>query len=80
MGKLYWCRATDGSYDTRQETRGCRSRSRYNAALLVTRLADALTLGSSAVDEDRMIGGPFHFYKAGRGGMFYIKGRSADLT
>jgi hypothetical protein len=68
----YWFCADDGTYDSRQELRQCRARSRYNAALLVNRLTDAMEFGSAKVQTDKVIGSPFWFYRSGGEGVFYI--------
>jgi hypothetical protein len=40
--------------------------------MLAARLKNALEFGSSAFDEDRMLGSPFFFHKEGREGVFYL--------
>ena len=72
MGNWYWFCGDDGIFDLRNELRRCRTRNRYNAALIVNRLTDALELGAAAVENDKIIGSPFWFFQSGNEGVFYI--------
>ena len=82
MGDWYWFRADDGTFDARDELRRCRTRSRYNAALLINRLTDAVEFGSAAVEADKIIGSPFWFWQSGGEGVFYLvenRSQGADV-
>jgi len=58
--------------------RHCRARSGYDAALLVTRLANAQEFGATAVSEDRLVGSRLWFHRSGREGIFYLLDDGAD--
>ncbi len=72
MAPWFWLKAADGSYDTRTELRESRARSRYDAALLVTRLVNAQEFGARGVEEDRVLGSPLWFHRSGEEGIFYL--------
>jgi hypothetical protein len=83
LANWYWLCADDGTYDSREELRHCRARSRYDAALLVNMLTDAMEFGSAEVEEDKVIGSPFWFYQSGGEGVFYLvenRAAGADVT
>jgi len=74
----FWLTAVDGSYDSREELRQARARSRYDAGMLVARLTNAQEFGARDVGDDKVLGSRLWFYQSGREGIFYLLEDGAD--
>jgi hypothetical protein len=72
MGSLSWFSAPGGADDAYIEFQACRTRSRYDAALLLTRLENAARCGSTEVGVDRLVRSKLYFYPSGDEGLFYV--------